>query len=417
MWQDEFISKRDGDFVCWDQNGEFIATAYTLIQARLLLTEYVNIHYKDNTMQDLYNNLLALSNNDDTPFYHSDQTKHDSIYRIFAYHFTDKDSWLLEDALESRGIMFEINRSGEMLRIASRPMQKFFNKGEVDFIEYSEAETVMDKADGSLISSYLDKDGTLCLKSKASLHSDHCVAAMDFLARPINQMLNTFLNEMEDEGYTVNMEWVSPHPDFRIVIYYAQADLIILNARHRETGEYYDQRLLKTRMTKRVVDLYPDTSIINHLEDRQGVEGYVVIDTNNNWYKLKTAWYLERHRAKDFVNRPVEFVKLVLKEEADDVFALVEDQPELHDEMVLLQHQVTKTANTIVNTVTKYWEENNELNRKDYAIKGQSELHGFEFPLAMQYYSNGSEPNWTEFLLNVVKKINWGIDLEEKEEV
>jgi len=213
------------------------------------------------------------------------------------------------------------------------------------------------------------------------------------------------------------MEWVSPHPNFRIVIYYAQADLIILNARHRETGEYYDQRLLKTRMTKRVVDLYPDTSIINHLEDRQGVEGYVVIDTNNNWYKLKTAWYLERHRAKDFVNRPVEFVKLVLKEEADDVFALVEDQPELHDEMVLLQHQVTKTANTIVNTVTKYWEENNELNRKDYAIKGQSELHGFEFPLAMQYYSNGSEPNWTEFLLNVVKKINWGIDLEEKEEV
>ena len=368
-------------------------------------------------MHDLYKNLLALSNNDDTPFYHSDQTNHDSIYRIFSYHFTDKDSWLLEDALESRGIMFEINRKGEMLRIASRPMQKFFNKGEVNFIEYSEPALVMDKADGSLISSYLDKDGTLCLKSKASLHSDHCVAAMDFLARPLNQMLNTFLNEMEDEGYTVNMEWVSPHPDFRIVIYYSQPDLIILNARLRETGEYYDQRLLKTRMNKRVVDLYPDTSIINHLEDSQGIEGYVVIDTNNNWYKLKTAWYLERHRAKDFINNPNAFVDLCLKEEADDVFELVADQPELHDEMVLMQHQVNKVANSMINNVTVYWEENKDLNRKDFAIKGQSDLFGFEFPLAMQYYTKGEEPNWKDFFLRVSKKINWGIDLDEKEEV
>ena len=140
----------------------------------------------------------------------------------------------------------------------------------------------MDKADGSLISTYLDKDGTLCLKSKASLHSDHCVAAMDWLARPLNQMLYTFLNEMEANGYTVNMEWVSPHPDFRIVIYYNQANLIILNARHRETGEYYDQRLLKTRMGNRVVDYYHNMEIIDHLDDSQGIEGYVIVDTNNN---------------------------------------------------------------------------------------------------------------------------------------
>ena len=35
-------------------------------------------------------------------------------------------------ALEARGIMFEIDHSNcnEPIRIASRPMQKFFNKGE-----------------------------------------------------------------------------------------------------------------------------------------------------------------------------------------------------------------------------------------------------------------------------------------------
>ena len=367
-------------------------------------------------METLYNNLMALSNDSATPFYHSDQVKHDSIYRIFSYHFTDKDSWLLPDALESRGTMFEINRASEPLRIASRPMSKFFNKGEVDFIEYAEPKVIMDKADGSLISTYKDANGMLWLKSKASLYSDHCIAAMKYLDMPKNAMLKTFLYEMEDEGYTVNLEWVSPDPNFRIVVHYTEPKLIILNARYRETGEYYDQTLLKTRMGNRVVDVYCDKEVLNHLDEQTGIEGYVVIDTNNNWYKVKTAWYLERHRAKDFINRPVEFIKLVLKEESDDVFALVKDQPKLHDEMVALERKVVDKANTIVNTVTAYWNENKDLTRKEYAIKGQQELNGFEFPLAMQYYGKGEEPNWTMFLLNAVKKIDWGFKLTEKEE-
>ena len=86
-------------------------------------------------MKELYNNLMALCDNDDTPFFYSDQVKslgRDGLeyYRIFSYHFTNKESWLLPSALEARGIMFETTDSGEFIRIASRPMQKFFNRGE-----------------------------------------------------------------------------------------------------------------------------------------------------------------------------------------------------------------------------------------------------------------------------------------------
>ncbi len=82
-------------------------------------------------MKELYNNLLALCENDDTPFFMSDQVLgEDEFYKIFSYHFTDKDSWLLPGALESRGIMFETTEGGDFIRIASRPMQKFFNRGE-----------------------------------------------------------------------------------------------------------------------------------------------------------------------------------------------------------------------------------------------------------------------------------------------
>ena len=46
------------------------------------------------------------------------------------------------------------------------------------------------------------------------------------------------------------------------------------------------------------------------------------------------------------------------------------------------------------------------MGRKDYAITGQRELQSFDFTLAMQYY-NGKEPNWKEFFIRQLKKIDW----------
>jgi T4 RnlA family RNA ligase len=70
---------------------------------------------------------VITGDNDDTPFFFSDQVlREGEFYRIFSYHFTNKESWLLPSAMESRGIMFETTEGGEFMRIASRPMQKVF---------------------------------------------------------------------------------------------------------------------------------------------------------------------------------------------------------------------------------------------------------------------------------------------------
>jgi len=352
-------------------------------------------------MKELYTNLMRLSRNDDTPFFHADTRWENEYYRIFSYHFTDKDSWLMTAALESRGIMFEVTDDGAFIRIASRTMQKFFNKGEVDFIEYGEPRELMVKADGSLISSYLTATGELRLKSKTSIHSEYAQLAMDLMCADIN--LFDFVKWCERDGYTVNMELVSPDSKFRIVLYYPEPKLIILNVRHRETGEYLNSNSIPADYFAGNVDV----SALDTLDTDINIEGYVVIDDKGNWWKEKGAWYLERHRAKDFINQPRAFVELVLKDEADDVFALLEDQPEVLKEMQELQHRVIHRANLLVNTVTKYWEKNKDLSRKDYAILGQEELTQLEFPPAMQFYTHGEEPDWKAFLLKSIKRIEW----------
>jgi len=212
-----------------------------------------------------------------------------------------------------------------------------------------------------------------------------------------------FVLGAEESGYTVNMELVSPDPEFRIVLHYPAPRLIILNVRHRETGVYLDMETIPDNYFTGEVD----HNALTRLATDTKIEGYVVIDDKGNWWKEKCEWYLKRHRAKDFVNQPSAFIELVLKDEADDIFTLIADQPEVLKEMQDLQHKVIHKANMLVNTVTAYWEENKDLSRKDYAIKGKDQLSTLEFAPAMMYFTKGDEPNWKEFLLRAVKKIEW----------
>ncbi len=354
-------------------------------------------------MKTLYNNLKALTLDEATPFYSSIQVASNTeVYEIFSYHFTDRDSWGKPDALEARGIMFEVDhKTMEPIRLAARPMPKFFNEEET-VVEYSDPVYAMNKADGSLISSYADQRGDIKLKSKTSIASDYALLAMELL--DADAELKDWVTACDRVGYTVNMELVSPDPKFRIVLHYAETKLIVLNVRHRETGKYMFDNIPKKYFAGTV-----SLEKLKNLENETNIEGYVVIDINDNWYKKKCGWYLTRHRAKDFVNRPDAFIELVLKDEADDVFSLLADQPEILKEMEELQHAVVEKSNRIINTVSEYWIYNYKLDRKEYAIKGKADLSPLEFPLAMKYYTTGTEPDWNKFLLGWIKKIEWSI--------
>lgn len=81
------------------------------------------------TQRTLYEDLMALTSNSEA-FYFVDQTLDNTTYRIFSYRLASYSDFCLPNALECRGIMFEVN-NGSPVRLAARPPQKFFNYREV----------------------------------------------------------------------------------------------------------------------------------------------------------------------------------------------------------------------------------------------------------------------------------------------
>lgn len=352
-----------------------------------------------NREDEIYDSLMSLVKNNEA-FYCIDHTVDDKTYRVFSYRLASYSDFLNKHALEARGIMFEIDFYGEPIRIASRPMEKFFNLFENPFtenIDFSKTTHIMLKEDGSLISTYIHGN-ELRLKSKTSCTSDQAIAAENWLRE--NEQLYKELKSIAMMGYTVNMEWTSP--DNRIVIGYEEPQLVILNARHNYFGNYID---LKDMHDMNEVHSYCVADICDDIKDVQkfidtiphqsGIEGYVVRLENGQMVKIKTEWYLVRHKAKDSINAPRRLFEAIIDEAIDDVMVLFHDDDSALKIINDMIEKVEPLYNHMIKTVEDFYEENKSLTRKDYAIKAQSLNDGY-MPLYMNMYI-GRENDYKAF--------------------
>ena len=210
-------------------------------------------------MQELFNNLMELCKDSQRKFFYSDDVSASGrTYRIFSYNYASYSDWLLPDALECRGIMFEMD--GEKpVRIASRPMEKFFNLNENPFtmnIDLNDVDYILTKEDGSLVSTYLDGDEIL-FKSKGSIKSEQALMANGILMNINHHRLRDRLKELAEDGFTANFEFVAPTN--RIVLAYQEMKIILLNVRENETGEYisyddiYKDAILRPYLVESIV--------------------------------------------------------------------------------------------------------------------------------------------------------------------
>jgi len=330
---------------------------------------------------------------DNEAFFFNDVELDGATYRLFNYRLASYTDFCKPNALECRGIMFEITEDGEPIRLASLPFPKFFNLYENPFtmdLDLSTVVEVADKADGSLITTYMHND-ILRVKTKGSLTSDQAIAAKLWLHKGENVSFREELYLMDRAGCTVIMEWCAP--DNRIVLPYMEPHLKVLGVRNREDGSYYDfydidadhfpETLARWTLLMRPED--PE-AYINSVDDMQGVEGVVFQLASGQRVKKKCTWYLALHHTKDSINTPRRLYEAVLEEATDDMRSLFHDDPLAIKLISEMEAFVEVRYNHLVDTVERFYERNKELERKDYAILGQEELNRMQFGLAMNKY-------------------------------
>lgn len=349
--------------------------------------------------EQLYQELIANCENSSGKFYFVDHaTLAGETLRVFSYHIASYTDWLADGALESRGIAFLVDTDGKYIDIASRPPAKFFNDSENPFtmnLDYSLAHIVMDKADGSLISTY-KTNNTFGLKSKTSITSEQAVAASRYIKLPENASLYEFAQTCALDNYTVNMEYVAPNN--RIVLEYIEPRLIILSIRDNETGDYIQFSDIPSGIISKIkpwlVDEYDpaiagDVDFIKNIREMKGIEGVVVglTDSPVEFVKIKTQWYMDLHKTKDSISVPKRLVSTILNNNHDDLYPMFKDDPYTIQRIRAFEQHIVDTVQGDVNDIVRVHKMHKGLDRKFYALKGQTALPQWLFGVYMQQYN------------------------------
>ena len=329
----------------------------------------------------LYENLFALTDpNDFSKFFYKDfYTPLGTKVRIFTYNYASYTDWVKPDALEARGIMFEMDGE-EALRIMSRPMEKFFNYQEIPFtmdLDLKDVVFMMNKEDGSLISTFVDQ-GILFTKSKCSISSTQAIESKQILLNYDYKDLHDRCLELGNQGFTCNFEYVSPNN--RIVLQYDQRDLVLLNVRENDTGEYVPIEELMTDpvLRKYLVDVqFPETEIteetIEEIRAMTDIEGFIFQMKSGLKFKLKTEWYSALHHMKDSLKNNESLFQVVMSGGSDDIKGLYSDdwskkKIETFEEIFLTYLKDTSKY------IFEFKAELAGLDRKSYAIACQTKL-------------------------------------------
>lgn len=346
-----------------------------------------------NESQRLYSSLFSLVERNEA-FYFMDY----GSYRVFNYRLASYTDFLEPDALEARGIMFYMHPDGTA-QLVCRPFKKFFNVDENPMtmnLDFNKVKKVAIKEDGSIISSYIDvPTGELKLKSKQSLVSEQTIMANEFLARPENERLKQETSVVTEAGCTVIFELVSPAN--RIVLEYPKTELRVLGIRNTSTGDLWDKADVPEgywalRQSWCLEFDYIDPATVPAMEN---IEGYVYTFEDGTMAKMKTEWYKTLHHLKDSVNATRHLFEAVIEERIDDVKAMFATDQFTMDRIKAMEDLVIPKYNHMVKTVEAFYSQNKELDRKSFALKGQSDLKGF-FSLAMQKYV-GKPLDYKEF--------------------
>lgn len=310
------------------------------------------------------------------------------VMRIFDYRLPSWTDFQSPGALDMRGTMFDVTDINEP-RLVCLPPQKFFNYEEGNVPHHTaKVGVIMDKRDGSLISSYCDGDGTLRLKTRGAVDSDQSTDASKWLTdQPI---LKEWMLRAEHAGYTVNLEWTSPLN--RIVLAYSQPEMRVLSIRHRETGVTLAPDritdLPKHYMVEYTTEVISPEDVNKRAFQLTVGEGYVVelkLGDISYFVKCKSEKYQLMHKNKDSICNPRALYELVTKGQSDDMKSLLAHDPVALDLINRMEQYLFPIYNHICAVMDTWFQEHHTLDRKSFAFKCKQH-HPHLTPLLMLKY-------------------------------
>jgi T4 RnlA family RNA ligase len=330
------------------------------------------------------------------------------INYMFACHTTFPDPMLYSGSKhrlmvlrrDCRGIKFDID-TGD---VVAKPYHKFFGVNQLpetqsSVIDWSQPHLILDKLDGSLITSF---------KHPQNGWQWHTKMGATDVAKPVHDAVGEayrpFCEAMREAGLTNIFEWCSRKQ--RIVIDYPVDQLILTGIRHNVSGQYVsypDMVELGERFGIPVVRALEGTAeniqqFLDETADIEDAEGFVIRFETGHAVKVKGLWYSRLHNTKDILSLEKNVWSLLLHDMMDDAKAFMDDKDRANvdDFSFEFLRRLQKTALTLQTLVNPH----KTLDRKTFAVSIVPTLPPYAKSMAFRLW-DGHDPILVlkEFLL------------------
>lgn len=250
--------------------------------------------------------------------------------------------------------------------------------------------TSLEKQDGSLIIPYLDSSNEIKFKTKFSFDNS-IIDEVNLLIKKQKQTYKLFINELYKLNYQPLFEYISPTN--KIVVDYNKSDLVLIAIRDMNDFSYIEfykynkimDLINKYNISTTKINKMKNITLkeyYNQIKDLSGIEGFVVY-TNKGLFKLKTEWYMEKHRVANISLNDKKIRELIVNNKIDEIDFNNDDL--LRERIKNLEIEYINLYNDFEEVLNKY----KNINRidKEIAIKISNEkLSGYIFQMIRNKY-------------------------------
>lgn len=311
---------------------------------------------------------------------------------IISYMIADKEFWILDKALETRGHCFD-TLTGQCLALT---FPKFFNIGEREEtlphnLPWNSKYVVTSKIDGSMIIPVLIQDN-IVFKTKKSFYSDVAIYANEMASENVKECSKMLL----ERNLTPIFEFTSPKN--KIVLDYGKdPKFTLLAVRDMKNGIFIGREYLEFIGKEYQIDVTPKfekskDELFADVQTLKNFEGYVIQFESGMFVKLKTIWYNENHRIHTEL-RERDVAEMVVNETLDDCKSIVHLSGLDISLIEKIEERVVHELNEMRTEVERVVDKTLTMNVKEIAIEYKKH---FLFSLIMKAVRE-QEPDYVEF--------------------